>query len=106
MEKYFVINVIYLRCFFFLLQIPEGNVFLTKDMDVKIIDFGSARNLIHLTNQQNKGSRVKFDIVGIIRIFSLLYSGFDFNDMQHAMEILQANNLHTVCSETIISIML
>ncbi|XP_035829464.1 uncharacterized protein LOC101861177 [Aplysia californica] len=70
----------------------ESNVMYTKSMSMKVIDFESARRFMALSGEK-KARRVQFDIVGIIRLFSTLFSGYGFEDSQQALQILQADDL-------------
>ena len=56
-------------------DLHSGNVMLTRDMTLKVIDFGSARNFKNIDSKQHI-RRVQNDMVELIRIFTALYSGY------------------------------
>ncbi|CAL1545607.1 unnamed protein product [Lymnaea stagnalis] len=73
-----------------------GNVMIDNKLSVKLLDFDQARRL--LSDPSRDIESIKNDIVGIIRIFCLAYSGYDFNDVFEAKKFLEAKNLEELSS--------
>ncbi|GFR93380.1 mitogen-activated protein kinase kinase kinase 14 [Elysia marginata] len=64
-----------------------GNVMVSPTLEMKLIDFGSAKGM-RPDDGINHAHRLKADIVSILRHFCHAYTGYDFNQQSDAQKVL------------------
>lgn len=81
---------------------PGGNFILLETMEVKILDFEEAINLNDLSIS-GRDERIEKDIVSIICILCMLYSGVEIDDQHVLAEQLKNKDLSKVMIRAIFS---
>ncbi|KAH9499689.1 hypothetical protein Btru_074440 [Bulinus truncatus] len=74
-------------------DLHAGNVMIEPQIKIKLFDFDMARNFL----QDSPVDRIKNDLLEIMRIFCVMYSGYDLENRYKAERILKAKSLHELC---------